>query len=405
MEIGTLGYLALSLIVIYATKKFVDRAYLPAVTGYVIVGVLAGASVLNFISKDVIDDFSIVSDIALGIIAFSIGIELNRETLSKLGKSIMFIAFFEGFGAFVVVTTVTYLIDPTALYRAFIFGSIASATAPAATVYVIQQYKARGPLTSTILAVVGIDDAIALTIYVFASLFASSMLSNAELSVAKLILTPVIKISLSLLLGGVVGFLYYAIFRKIRHTDELSIGIAASILLVMAVAERFDLSELLSVMTLGAFLANTNPMLANRSHKTVENFSPIFLPLFFMLAGARLDVTLIGKIGILGLIYTAARFAGKIGGASLGAMLGGAPRVVKKYVGFSLLPQVGVAIALSLAVQKKFGSGKYGQAGIEMAGIVINLLLFTTIITEIVGPILTRISLSRAGEINQGEKR
>ena len=405
MEIGTLGYLALSLIVIYATKKFVDRVNLPAVTGYVIVGVLAGASVLNFLSREVINNFSIVSDLALGIIAFSIGVELNRETLSKLGKSIIFIAFFEGFGAFVVVTTVTYLMNPAALYRALSFGSIASATAPAATVYVIQQYKAKGPLTSTILAVVGIDDAIALTIYVFASLFASSMLSNAELSVVKLILTPVIKISLSLLLGGAVGFLYYAVFRKIRHTDELSIGIAASILLVMAIAEHFELSELLSVMTLGAFLANTNPMLANRSHKTVENFSPIFLPLFFMLAGARLDVTLIGKIGILGLIYTAARFAGKIGGASVGAMLGGAPRVVKKYVGFSLLPQVGVAIALSLAVQKQFGSGKYGQAGIDMASIVINLLLFTTIITEIVGPILTRISLARAGEINQGNRK
>ncbi|NOY07384.1 MAG: cation:proton antiporter [Spirochaetes bacterium] len=400
MEVRTLVYLAVSLIVVYATKKFVDKVKLPAVTGYVIVGVLAGYSMLNFLSQKVINNFSIVSDLALGIIAFSIGVELNRETLSKLGKSIFFIAFFEAFTAFLFVTLVTYLIDPSALYRALIFGSIASATAPAATVYVIQQYKAKGPLTSTVLAVVGIDDAIALTIYVFASLFATSILTGTHLSVAKIIITPLIKITLSLILGGSVAFLYYVIFRKIRLQDELTIGIAASILLVMGVAEYFKLSELLAVMTLGAVLANINPMLANRSQRTIEYFSPIFLPLFFMFAGARLNIRLISKIGVLGLIYTAARFSGKIIGASVGAFLGKAPKVVKKFTGFSLLPQVGVAIALSLAVQKKFGTGTYGKAGVDMATTIINLLLFTTIITEIIGPLLTRFSLGRAGEIS-----
>ncbi len=399
MEIGTLGYLAIILIIIYITKKIVDGLNLPAVTGYVIIGVVLGASITNFISKDVLNQFSIVSDIALGIIAFSIGAELNRETISKLGKSIIFIALFEGLGAFVIVTTVTYLLNPEALYRALIFGSIASATAPAATVYVIHQYKAKGPLTSTILAVVGIDDAIALTIYVFSSMFAGSILANTHLSVLKMIFTPILKIGLSLLTGLIVGFIYYAVFRKVRVHDELSIGVAAAIFLIMSIAEHFKLSELLSIMTFGAFIANTNPMLANRSQKTVEQFSPIFLPLFFMFAGARLNITLIGKIGVLGLIYTGARFIGKLGGASLGAIIGGAPKLVRKYVGFGLLPQVGVAIALSLAVQKQFGTGHYGQKGIDMAVVVINLLLFTTIITEVVGPILTKFSLKKAGEI------
>ncbi len=403
MELGTLGYLAIVLIFIYITKKIVDKINLPAVTGYVIIGVILGASITNFISKPVLKEFGIISDIALGIIAFSIGSELNKETISKLGKSIIFIAMFEGLGAFIVVTIVTYLLNPNALYRALVFGSIASATAPAATVYVIQQYKTKGPLTSTVLAVVGIDDAIALTIYVFSSMFAASILSNTHLSVLRMIFTPILRITLSLITGLVVGFIYYAIFRKVRVHDELSIGIAAAIFLIMSIAEHFKLSELLAIMTFGAFIANTNPMLANRSQKTVEQFSPIFLPLFFMFAGARLNVMLIGKIGLLGLVYTAARFAGKLGGASLGAILGGAPKVVRKYVGFSLLPQVGVAIALSLAVQKQFGTGQYGQRGIDMAVIVINLLLFTTIITEILGPILTKLSLKKAGEINARE--
>ena len=403
MELGTLGYLAVVLILVYITKKIVDKIHLPAVTGYVIIGVILGASITNLISKPVLKEFSIISDIALGIIAFSIGSELNKETISKLGKSIIFIALFEGLGAFAVVTVVTYLLNPDALYRALIFGSIASATAPAATVYVIQQYKSKGPLTSTVLAVVGIDDAIALTIYVFSSMFAASILSNTHLSVLKMIFTPIFRITLSLIIGLVVGFIYYAVFRTIRIHDELSIGIAAAIFLIMSISEHLKLSELLSIMTFGAFIANTNPMLANRSQKTVEQFSPIFLPLFFMFAGARLNILLIGKIGVLGLIYTAARFAGKLGGASLGAILGGAPKVVRKYVGFSLLPQVGVAIALSLAVQKQFGSGQYGQAGINMAIVVINLLLFTTIITEVLGPILTKTSLKKAGEINARE--
>ncbi|RKX96480.1 MAG: sodium:proton exchanger [Spirochaetes bacterium] len=400
MELNTLLYLGISLAIAYVIKRIVDKLHIPSVTGYVIIGIIIGKSIIGFLNSRVITEFSVVSDLALAIIAFSIGVELNKTTLSKLGSSIVVIAFGEGFAAFLFVSAVFYALEPDKLYRALIFGSIASATAPAATVYVIQQYKAKGPLTSTILGVVGIDDAISLTIYVFASLFAQSILLKTHLSVVKIIITPIYKIALSVIIGAVLGFAYIVLFKKVRFHDDLLLGIGATILIGMGLSDFLKLSELLTVMTLGSVLVNSDQMLANRSKKAIETFSPIILPLFFMYAGARLDVTLITKIGILGLIYTIARFSGKVAGASLGAIISKAPSVVKKYIGFSLLPQVGVAVALSLAVQKQFGTGAFGKEGVELANIAINILLFTTVITETIGPFLTKTTLTKAQEIN-----
>jgi len=162
MEINTLLYLGISLAIVYGVKKFVEKVNIPAVTGYVIIGVLTGASILRLYNLKLLHEFSIISDLALAIIAFTIGVELNQATIKKLGSSIIVIALCEAFGAFILVSVVLFLLNPAMLYRALIFGAIASATAPAATVYVINQYRAKGPLTSTILGVVGIDDAIPL---------------------------------------------------------------------------------------------------------------------------------------------------------------------------------------------------------------------------------------------------
>jgi Kef-type K+ transport system membrane component KefB len=160
-----------------------------------------------------------------------------------------------------------------------------------------------------------------------------------------------------------------------------------------------EISELLTIMAFAAFLANSDQFVTARTKKNLELLNPVLLPFFFIFAGARLNIQLIGEIGLIGLLYTGARMAGKIGGASLGAVIGKASAMVKKWIGFSLIPQVGVAVALALAVNQQFGKGGYGAEGIQLANIVINILLFTTIITEIVGPILTRAALKNAGEI------
>jgi len=152
-------------------------------------------------------------------------------------------------------------------------------------------------------------------------------------------------------------------------------------------------------MAFGVVLANSDKFTVHRARINLEGLSPVLLPLFFILAGARLNITLIGPLGLLGLLYTGARMTGKIGGAALGAWIGKAPALVRRWVGFSLVPQVGVAVALALAVHDKFGSGAFGKEGVLMADIVIDLLLFTTVFTEVVGPFLTRFALRRAGEI------
>ena len=177
---------------------------------------------------------------------------------------------------------------------------------------------------------------------------------------------------------------------------------AAVIMGLLGVSELLGISELLCIMSFGCVLVNIAPQLAKKSGGLIENFSPFFLAAFFLLGGAHLDIKLLKQIGIMGLIYFGARSAGKMGGASLGAVLGKAPRTVKKYIGFTLLPQVGVALALALSISKEFTKPIYGEPGNQMATVIINILLFTTIITEIIGPLLTRLALKKAGEITAG---
>jgi len=177
--------------------------------------------------------------------------------------------------------------------------------------------------------------------------------------------------------------------------------IAAALMAILGISEKLGNSELLAVMAFGSILVNTSPTLAKRGTAVVENFSPLFLAAFFLLGGAHLDVRVLGQIGIIGLVYFAARSTGKIGGAALGATIGGAPKQVRTWIGFTLLPQVGVALALALSINKEFTQPMYGSAGAEMAHYIINILLFTTIITEIVGPLLTRFALKKSGEARE----
>jgi len=403
MQFNSLMILAITILMAYFIKRLSSRIGLPIVTGYVLTGILLGISLLNFIHEDALRHLDLINDLALGLIGFTIGSELRRSVFQKLGRSILLIAFFEAFFTFILVSGVMLIISPDKIYQALILGAVASATAPAATVYVIQQYKAKGPLTSTVMAVVGIDDAIALMIFVFASALARSILLATEISFIRLLLQCFIEISFSIMLGLATGLVYILLFRRVRYPDDLSLGIGAFIILNLGLASHFHLSGLLAVMAFGAVITNLNQMLTHRSGRILENFSPILFACFFVFGGAHLDVSLFPKVGLIGLIYLITRSAGKIGGASFGALLGKAPRVVRKYVGLSLIPQVGVAVALAIMVRKEFGRTVYGEAGANLAVLVINVLLFTTVITELVGPFLTKWALGKAGEKNQGE--
>ena len=376
---------------------------LPVVVGYVVFGVIFGKSLIGLFNPHFLADVSVLNDFALGLMAFAIGAELKKSLFKKLGKSIFFIVFFEAFTAFLLVTVSMYIMYPDKLYQALILGAMASATAPAATIAVINQYKAKGPLTSTILAVVGIDDAMSLIIFAFAATFAKTLMKKgAELSILHVILGPVIEISIALGMGIVFAVIFNLLFKKVRTPEDMSIRTAAAISLLLGLSELLNVSELLSIMAFAATLVNINDFLNHRAMSIVKNFEPVFYALFFILAGANLDITLFSSIGVMGLVYTIARGIGKYGGGSIGAILGKAPDAVKKYVGMGLLPQLGVAVGLAMVVHKIFGTGEYGEAGVMLSKIALNVLLFTTIITEILGPILTRIALTKANERQDG---
>lgn len=395
-----------TLLLAYFAKSWVsDRYHFPAVTLYLAIGIVLGISVLGLYSEETLRTLDFISEIGIGLIAFVIGVELDRRTLSKLGKSIFLIAIFEALLAFALVTGATYLMLPNRPYIALVLGAVSAATAPAATVYIIRQYRAKGPLASSIMGIVGIDDAISLIIFVFASLAAESMLLGSELSVFAAILRPVGMVEASCLLGALFGMGSYWLLRRVRAPENLMMAIVAAILVLLGIASLFELSDLLSIMSFSVALANTDLMLSQRLRKQIDSITPILLPLFFILAGAHLNLALIPQVGLLGLVYAGARALGKVGGATAGALLGGAPKVVRKYAGFSLIPQVGVALALALTVQARFSRPEFGAAGSELASIVINVLLVTTILTETVGPFLTRATLKAAGETDMGGGR
>jgi len=404
MSINVFVYLGVIFAAAYVVKYLTHKLKIPEVTGYVLLGTILGVSVIRFLNQGVLDELQPISTVALGIIAFIIGVELRLDNLKKLGMSVLAIVILEGFGAFASVTLVLYYVANQTIELSLLLGAVAAATAPAATVAVIRQYKAKGTLTSTILAVVGIDDTIALVIYVFVSSFVKSSLTGIDANLLSILGTAFLSIGLSLLVGIVLSLAYILVLRKVRNNEWIEVLLAAFLLLTLGVSEELGISELLSMMVFGSFVVNASPGLAKRSMGIVEWFSPLFLAAFFVLGGAHLNFGLILDIGFIGILFFLARSAGKIGGASLGAVIGRASKEVKKFIGFALLPQVGVALALALAINKDFNIPRFGDVGAHMASVVINVLLLTTILTEIVGPILTRTALTRAGETGLQER-
>ncbi len=399
MEGNHFIYLALIFLAGFAMKFVSAKLRLPEVTGYVIAGVFMGVSLLRLLTPETLHHLSAISTVALGIIAFTIGSELRLSVIKRLGRPIFFIVLFECLFTFALVYGVLLAVIPEQPYMALLLGSVAAATAPAATVAVIKQYRAKGELTSTVMAVVGIDDALALIIFVFAFSFAQTGLQGGELHVLQILLSVLLSIGESLALGAGSALLFRGLLSGTRDTEWIELLLAAAILGILGISEVLGNSELLAIMVFASVVVNTSPTLAKRSANIVDNFSPVFLAAFFILGGAHLDVRLITEIGLLGLLYFALRSTGKIGGASLGALIGRAPKKIRHYIGFTLLPQVGVALALALSINKEFTREVYGAQGAEIAHYIINILLFTTIITEIVGPLLSRHSLKRAGEI------
>lgn len=390
----------LALLIVLVSKKI----KVPVVVGYVFLGILISVNIIellpfvNSATKEwyafVLDSLDYIPTIALAFIAFTIGSELSAGLIKQMGKSIFYIVILQAFAASTLVTFGLLAIGVD-LYLALIFGAIASATAPAATVMVIQEYNAEGPVTSMIMAVVGIDDAVALILFSLINPLAFILYSGqGDISFYNSILLPLLEISGSLLIGTTVGYISQKYIQILEEKTEKILIITATIIGGTGLSLLFHLSPLITNMAVGFAYRNFTKKNLGISEYLDTLTIPLYA-LFFILAGTkiRFDHIFSSSFLILAAVYTIGRAAGKMGGASLAATLAGASENIKKYVGLGLLPQSGVALALAYTIQKEYSS--------EIGLLVFNIILFTSVLTEVFGPLATKYALNKAHETHE----
>lgn len=388
MEIPTLFYLALLLFSGLIFGRAVKFLRLPNVTGYLIAGLIIGPYCLKILSLDAVADFELISEMALAFIAFTIGSQFKLSHLKNLGIAPAIIAIFEALTASVLVSVVLIFFG-CEVKTALLLGAIASATAPAATVMVIRQYNAKGPVTSTLLSVVALDDAVAIICFGFVMALINMLQNPLQGSVFVFIIKPIAEILGSVVFGFLLGVIFNLPLKYFKKASNRLAIIAAFVFLGAAVASVLELSALLLCMCMGATLVNVNNS-ANSVFGLLDNVTaPIFL-MFFVVSGAQLNITILPQIGLIGIVYVIVRVVGKVLGSYIGAIIAKSSSTVKKYLGFALIPQAGVAIGLSLIASKALP-----QYGPEIRAVV----LCATFIYELIGPVVTKIALEKSGEI------
>ena len=373
-----------------------------------LIGVLLGPSVLNVLSDIKQEYLGFITEIALGFIALSIGLELKFSSIKKLGSGIIWIILIESFGTFALVTTAIYLLTGN-LPLALILGGIAPASAPEGTVAVIQDYKAKGLLTKALYAVVGFDDGIGIIIFGFASAISKKLLMQeagmVSGSFAVMMLEPLKEIGLSILVGIILAFVFSFLIKKISSSNDMSLLLIGTTFIAIGLSVQFHLSLIMINLIIGLVIVNTQTYdVTQKIHDRLPSYMPMLFILFFALAGASLHFSALPTLGLLGLLYILTRSGGLILGSRVGAMIGHTDSKIKKYVGLGILAQGGVAIGLSLIVKHDFsGLGKVlsgGQTSGDLLGVtVITLVTATSVIFSIIGPIFARIALQKAGEI------
>jgi Kef-type K+ transport system membrane component KefB len=374
-----------------------------------LVGVVLGPDVFNFITSQTIEVIEPLTMFALGFIGFMIGGELRADVFKKYGKQFFIILVSQGVGAFLLValaTSVTvWLILPfvldnielvnrlhVSIAMGLVFGAIASATAPAATTNVLWEYKTRGPLTAAVLAIVALDDALALLLYRGAATAAQAIMGTSSSSFAGTAMILFLEIMGVVVLGFVAGLILYFLLKFIR-SDEKILGFSIALLsLVAGITIFFGIEPILPSMIFGITIANLAKRRSKSVFELVKKFSPPVYTAFFVLAGAHIEFGSMSLyMAVLTVVYIVFRVFGKVIGTGLGAKYSKAPKVVQKYLGICLLPQAGVAIGLAIVSGQLFSS--------ELAKVIIIVVMTGTFVIEIFGPILVKLGVKKAGEV------
>jgi len=370
----------------------------PRITGYILIGILLSPSLLNIIPTETVGRLDIITDIALGFIAYLIGGSLRWESIQKLGRSIATILPFQSLGAWFLVTIVLallgHLILPNQAFwqtyfpMAFIIGAISCATAPAATMAIIKQYKAKGPLTTTLLAVVALDDAIAVIAFAIALGISLPLVSGAgNISLHQMVGVPFLHIAESAGIGIIFAFALAYISRLVRARELLLVVVFGIIMLCAGITSYLGVSSILANMIVGFIVVNK--VKRREMFLVVEEIEDVLFAMFFVLAGLHFDLSVLKTAGILALLIFVTRCLGKYFGARAGAKASHASDAVQKYLGLALLPKAGVTVGLVLLAERAFPS--FGT-------IMLNAVLASVIINELTAPPLTRYAIFKAGE-------
>ncbi len=392
-------------------SRLAKKVKLPAVTAYLVSGVLIGPFVLGAIgipgigvTAEQIESFGLISDLALGFIAFAMGNEFRLAQLKKIGKQATVIGVVQALFTTVVVDVVLiglHFVMPNklSLPAAIVLASVATATAPAATLMVVKQYKAKGPVTDVLLPVVALDDAVGLVVFAISFGVAKSI-STGSVDVLSVILEPLLEVFLSLGLGFIMGLLF-TLCEKYFHSRSKRMAVSVTFVMMTVAVSclRFDVggihigfSSLLACMMLGTVFCNMCEVSEELMERADRWTTPILI-LFFVISGAELELSVFADwaVVVVGVVYIVARSIGKCFGANISAkMVHSDPNIVK-YLGITLLPQAGVALGMAI---KAIELGPDGA-------IVRNITLFAVLIYEIVGPFLTKIALTKAGDIQE----
>lgn len=390
---------AIALLAGLLSTRLMKLVKLPNITGYLIIGLLIGPRFLSIIGDEDIASLSLLVEVALGFIAFSIGGEFKLENLKKIGKNVFIITFIQSFLALVFVDLfliVFGLIQGTFhenLPLILVLGAIATATAPAATLMVIRQYKARGKLTDTLLLVVALDDAFGLVLFAISLAIAKVFANGEAITFTSIALMPLLEIVVSLGIGAGLGLILSLATRFFRSRANRLIWMITVVFAGVGLAQvlPFAVSPLLLCMMMGAVFCNTkNDSLVILDG--MERWTPPIFMMFFIISSAELDIRVIPTVGLVGIIYLIARSAGKYFGAFLGASIVKEEKSIRNYLGLALLPQAGVAIGMA-----KISS----EALPKYSSQIIAVVLCATLIYELIGPVVTKFALKKAGDIPQ----
>ena len=393
--------------------RLTKRFNLPDVTSYLIAGLLVGPLVLGrlgipglgFPSFDFVGEMSLISDVALGFIAFSIGNEFRLEDLKQIGRQATVVGIVQALTATLFVDAALFVLhlilgnEVLPLSTCLILGAIATATAPAATIMVINQYKAKGPLTSILLPIVALDDAVGLMVFAVSNGIAKAIISG-SVSLVSVLVNPLLEIVVSLALGAGMGWLFSHL-ERFFHSRSKRLSLTVCFVFMCVALSKLEIplgggvelgfSSLLVCMMCGTFFCNLCDFSEEIMYRTDRWTAPVFV-LFFVLSGAELDLRVFQSAAVIGIgvVNILARSAGKIIGAHFSAKATHCQDTICKYLGITLLPQAGVALGMSVTVAAEFGAE---------GALIRNITLFCVLIYELVGPVFTKMALTAAGEI------